>query len=925
MTILKLKQELIDLIKERDTKSITLFNEKHPNFRDSNGNNILHILILYAPTAIVENFITKNLSLLNEKNKQQYTAVDLVMRLRRLDIIDIIQNLGQEVQSLTSSAGDPSNLLLLKVYHSSSLSTFWKIFNAVINGNLDRALKIHLSTEFIRALSKSVMDGLIHSLYNINVGKRFCIIDNDDKSYSIGRQLLILYFLTIVGSKELIDEFLSEERIFNSEIARLIVSTIWGSNPIDTGLLQTALNIAARNSLKMLEDDLVEDHRGDGKSWRFLTLYQFCNSFTLIQLDEGVIPDLERIPTYEMTEILIALSEKWDKLSHEWDKLSRDLGKSYQKNMFFALIRFVRKLAMVIDDAKTMGLLHTSKLLYENVRGIEKERANIIHYGASRWEEHFPSHRYIRGFLEYMLHNPAQFQDPKTFLNEQFTEYFRNYRGPGARLSPSGANLDVYKLFLHFYDARELGNKFLTYQLPPYSLYSELDINHFTDLLLYHELNLSSYYYYYLHQIANLEAENSRFSIQSFANKKALLVSILKALIINYKINKELPFTAAEERFYNSYNYQEAQNFVQHRLNQETLTIYRIYLKQLKKKTEHGQLIFKAEQTFKGSPLFNKKLIAALEKTLHKITKILPTDNIRLIATYLTHQDWEALIAISYNEFPQLQNSAKQFLETPPPYSRFFEWIGINNKKTDGQYKFDHRDDLWYTAEQIHTLLSSQFLGDDRVFIPSHNQQGHTLSANLDIAISYAAEGRIVALPIVVNNNHWVSLIIRQLAPGQYEGIFVDSLGYQASDYDLNFYRLHPQLTADNFRIVEANIQQQTNGDDCGVWTVNNIIRIISHHLAAGNNLAAITQDNVHEIINTNPDDAVALRAAQGLTLESSNTQPVLEGATQVPTQYPEISSPHDEGFTDYLIGVLGVLWVVGDALGLCPTKLHLD
>lgn len=155
-----------------------------------------------------------------------------------------------------------------------------------------------------------------------------------------------------------------------------------------------------------------------------------------------------------------------------------------------------------------------------------------------------------------------------------------------------------------------------------------------------------------------------------------------------------------------------------------------------------------------------------------------------------------------------------------------------------------------YTDDQIQELLGAHF--------PEHIQAITAAEflvdplAALNNHLGELPNGGAITVPVNINGNHWVGLVITQIN-GQYVGVYIDPLGHNMPEY------LHV-LLGNIFPIQVVQVVQQTNGVDCGPLTVANLVALGTVMTAPDfdiNNLYNIEQYIQHD---PNGVDAMLLR-----------------------------------------------------------------
>jgi hypothetical protein len=166
--------------------------------------------------------------------------------------------------------------------------------------------------------------------------------------------------------------------------------------------------------------------------------------------------------------------------------------------------------------------------------------------------------------------------------------------------------------------------------------------------------------------------------------------------------------------------------------------------------------------------------------------------------------------------------------------------------------------DLWYTDEQVTGLLNHR-LGIPRGdMAPTVFDNDDLLVNNINHAMGVVAtaETRTAVMPIHLHGNHWVGAVLRAIrdADGNITGLnvfFNNPQGYtiQLEENAVRFAEtiiaratelLH--ITNDNVHIIDLHLRQQNNGNDCGPFTVDNLVRLAT---AAGLDANGLTRDAV--------------------------------------------------------------------------------
>ena len=177
----------------------------------------------------------------------------------------------------------------------------------------------------------------------------------------------------------------------------------------------------------------------------------------------------------------------------------------------------------------------------------------------------------------------------------------------------------------------------------------------------------------------------------------------------------------------------------------------------------------------------------------------------------------------------------------------------------------DHIND-WYTEDQIDLLLMIYLRDQSLYYVAPQTQFEHVdlLRDNLNVAIEAAMnENRVSVLPINLHHNHWVGVVIRRQEDNNIEVIYVDPMGGRIEDEEnvLLFMQEISSIipTAHIIDLGRAGFRQQSNHDDCGPFTVSNLVNLAT----AGRQLDNLTAEQIidlHLLVQSESGSAMHLR-----------------------------------------------------------------
>lgn len=74
------------VLNDRASVRILLTNKANPDMQDSNGNTVLHMMVIYDNLEMTELLVNETKANLSIKNKQGYTALTLATKLARVEV-----------------------------------------------------------------------------------------------------------------------------------------------------------------------------------------------------------------------------------------------------------------------------------------------------------------------------------------------------------------------------------------------------------------------------------------------------------------------------------------------------------------------------------------------------------------------------------------------------------------------------------------------------------------------------------------------------------------------------------------------------------------------------------------------------------------------------------------------------------------------
>lgn len=139
----------------------------------------------------------------------------------------------------------------------------------------------------------------------------------------------------------------------------------------------------------------------------------------------------------------------------------------------------------------------------------------------------------------------------------------------------------------------------------------------------------------------------------------------------------------------------------------------------------------------------------------------------------------------------------------------------------------------WYREDDIIDLLENIVgdfgTGEARVIAQTQFEHRDLLTANLTDAVgTVLATGISAVIPIHLHGNHWAAAIVRRQVDGIIQVIYNDSMGnsIQAEHNGATFVEIIQEI-APTANIIDLRLKQQHNSNDCGPFTVDNLIKLV--------------------------------------------------------------------------------------------------
>jgi len=177
----------------------------------------------------------------------------------------------------------------------------------------------------------------------------------------------------------------------------------------------------------------------------------------------------------------------------------------------------------------------------------------------------------------------------------------------------------------------------------------------------------------------------------------------------------------------------------------------------------------------------------------------------------------------------------------------------IQNKSIARAYHSN--PDLWYNDEHIRNLLKYYLPNEDdyAIIAPTVFNNTDLLRSNTIAAVQAAIAGQVAVMPINLHGNHWVGAVINMQHDGTLQVIFNNPFGDRmelepnavafVQTIQAVMHNIDPAVT---INIIDLELPQQQNGDDCGVFTTDNLVKLA--RLAFTHNLDGLSREQIIDI-----------------------------------------------------------------------------
>lgn len=182
----------------------------------------------------------------------------------------------------------------------------------------------------------------------------------------------------------------------------------------------------------------------------------------------------------------------------------------------------------------------------------------------------------------------------------------------------------------------------------------------------------------------------------------------------------------------------------------------------------------------------------------------------------------------------------------------------------------------WYADEDIRGILKNRLGGSVHISPALPFESKELVRDIVTHSINEAKLGKPALIPVNLNNNHWVALIIRVDEAGKLKVLFNDSLGSALSAKSNaallveTIKNLEPTAS-----IIDLQVRQQSDGSSCGAFTTENLITLAE--LDISNMSDAQIKAVLAKII-----DSSAIRLSHLLSLVDSGTKQINQYKAEV-------------------------------------------
>ena len=209
----------------------------------------------------------------------------------------------------------------------------------------------------------------------------------------------------------------------------------------------------------------------------------------------------------------------------------------------------------------------------------------------------------------------------------------------------------------------------------------------------------------------------------------------------------------------------------------------------------------------------------------------------------------------------------------------------------------------WYEDEDIRGVLKNR-LGDKVHIAPALPFESKELVRDIIThSINEAKLGRPALIPVNLNNNHWVALVIRSDETGKLKVLFNDSLGGALAT------KINAALLIETIKnldptanIIDLQVRQQSDSSSCGAFTTENLITL------AELDISNMSEAQIKAVL-AKITDSTSIRLSHLLSLQDFGTKQINQYKAEVLASELPIT-------TDNLISNLqNISFVVNDRL----------
>lgn len=283
----------------------------------------------------------------------------------------------------------------------------------------------------------------------------------------------------------------------------------------------------------------------------------------------------------------------------------------------------------------------------------------------------------------------------------------------------------------------------------------------------------------------------------------------------------------------------------------------------IKKQGDNLQVIYNDPR---GNGIKDEKNVKSLINTIKNLEEVSISTFDLMVKQQIVDNDSAPFVIDNLINLAKIDTSS---MKKPVIQKLLSEQDQVNNIKQNHLIMQDINP--WYSVDKLDKLLHLKLYNKKQISIaPSIEfERKELLVENISVAAKEVMDSnKIAVMPIHLHNNHWTALVIKKQADGSLQILYNDPKGNSLMS-EKNSGALLKAISKVNaeFTLVDIRLKQQDNDDDCGPYTIENLVKL------AKEDTSHLHKDQLQKLLQINNNignEALSIRIEQATELEKA-------------------------------------------------------